>query len=93
MYCEIIYNEELESSYITPDKVYGFLYYQSYRTKKKRSKKENDGILKKRKSFDKNDYNKTIDHDGKRGIVDVVGPQVISHYLGALRQQVDIQCM
>ena len=39
MYCKRIYSGELEPSLITPDKVYCFLYYQAYRTKKKRPKK------------------------------------------------------
>ena len=86
MYCKSVYNRELEPLLITPDKVYAFLYYQAYRTKKKRNKNDKGGISKKRKSFDINDYNKVMDHEGERGIVDVVGPQIISHYLCALCQ-------
>ena len=37
----------MEPSLITPDKVYGFLYYQAYRTQKKRPKTEKGGISKK----------------------------------------------
>ena len=32
-----------------------------------------------------------MDHNGERGVVDVVGPQVITHYVCAIRQQLDIQ--
>ena len=39
MYYKIVYNGESELLLITPDKEYGFVYYQAYRTKKKRSKK------------------------------------------------------
>ena len=49
VYCKKIYNGELEPLLITPDKVYGFLYYQPYRTKKKRSKKEKAVLLRKEK--------------------------------------------
>ena len=47
MYCKSLHSEEMELSRITPDKVYRFLYYQAYRTKKKRPKKEKGGISKK----------------------------------------------
>ena len=49
MYCKSLHSEEMELSRITPDKVYRFLYYQAYRTKKKRPKKEKGGISKKGK--------------------------------------------
>ena len=33
-----------------------------------------------------------MEHNGKRSVVNIVGAQVINHYLCAIRQQVDIQC-
>ena len=42
--------------------------------------------------FDRNDYNKVVNHNVERGVVYDVGPQVINHYLCALRQRLDIQC-
>ena len=90
VYRKCVYNRELEPSLITLDKVYAFLYYQAYRTKKKRPNKEKGRISKKGKSVDRNGYNKVMNHDGVRGILDAIGPQVISYYLCDLRQHIDI---
>ena len=84
-----MYSGKLELSIITPDKVYGFVYYQSYRTKNMRPKAEM-GDISKNIILYRNDYNKVMDHEGERGIVDVVGSEVIRHYLCALIQHVSI---
>ena len=61
-----------------------------YRIKKKISKKER-ALLVKKDFIDRNYYNKFMDHNGERGVVDIVDPQIISHYLCAICQQLDIQ--
>ena len=77
-FCVSLYGDCPSAELVTPEKVFGFLYYQAHRPK----------YIVKRKSgyFDREDYDKVIAKVGKHKIeYDVVGYQVIQQYLGAIR--------
>ena len=73
--------DEKEWHLITPEKVFGFMWYQANRAK---TSSKNTG------KFDKADYDKTQSYKDDDGI-DVVGFSAINQYLSAIRKLVDHQ--
>ena len=67
---------------ITPDKVFGFIYYQANRKKKKGRKPVG--------FFDISDFDKTMNYTSDQ-LADVVGTQAINQYLCAIRKLVQNQ--
>ena len=83
-YCVSLFGSDPVDKLITPDKVFGFLYYQAYRGK----------FVQKRVAgfFDRPDYDKVIANVNSDVVDhDMVGSQAIQQYLGSIRMIFDIQ--
>lgn len=85
-FCTSLYGKAAIDQLVTPDKLFGFLFYQAHRRK----------FVKKRETgyFDRADYDDVIskvDDDNDLEEHDVVGSQAIQQYLGAIRNIFTVQ--
>ena len=86
-YCHSLYVEDDDCEVITPDKVFGFMYYQAYRGKKVGKGKKG--------AFNRLDFDTVMSTSNlesrQRSLGNVVGSDQINQYLCAIRVLLDAQ--